>query len=82
MPIKKLLKKAVEEKASDLHLRADRPPRVRIDGQLYDISGYVPTEEDLKDFFYKLMTPEQIRRFETTHELDFSYSFPDSVGSV
>ncbi|MCD6384567.1 type IV pilus twitching motility protein PilT [Candidatus Sumerlaeota bacterium] len=77
MPIKKLLKKAVEEKASDLHLRADRPPRVRIDGQLYDISGYVPTEEDLKDFFYKLMTPEQIRRFETTHELDFSYSFPE-----
>lgn len=76
MRIIQLLKKAVEEKASDLHLIVDRQPRVRIDGQLYDISGYIPTEEDLRNFFYELLDKERIKRFETTHDLDFSYTFP------
>ncbi|MCX7767213.1 MAG: PilT/PilU family type 4a pilus ATPase, partial [Candidatus Sumerlaeia bacterium] len=77
MQILQLIKKAVEEKASDLHLRANRLPRVRIDGQLYDITGYIPTEQELCDFFYSLLDEEQVRRFKSVHDLDFSYSFPD-----
>ncbi len=77
MPILQLIKKAFEEKASDLHLRADHQPRVRIDGQLYDISGYIPTEQDLKDFFFELLDEQAVKRFESTNDLDFSYSFPD-----
>jgi twitching motility protein PilT len=77
MPILKLLQKAVEEKASDLHVRADSPPRVRIDGQLYDISGYTPTGNDLREFFYGILNDEQIDRFDKTSELDFGYTFPE-----
>ena len=77
MPIYKLLRKAVQEKASDLHLRAGAPPRVRIDGQLYDISGYIPSEEDLRSFFYQILRKEQITRFEEILELDFAHTFPD-----
>ena len=77
MPINKLLRKAVTEKASDLHLRTDNPPRVRIDGQLYDISGYVPTDSDLRSFFNQILSEEQVKEFESTLELDFAHSFPE-----
>ncbi len=77
MPIKKLLRKAVDEKASDLHLRAGRLPRVRIDGQLYDIQNYIPREEDLRNFFYSLLKKEKVKIFEETCELDFSHTFPE-----
>ncbi len=40
-----LIRQAVDEKASDVHLRADSAPRLRIDGDLYQVKGFVPSEE-------------------------------------
>jgi twitching motility protein PilT len=69
-----LIRQAVDEAASDVHLRADSPPRLRIDGELYQIKGFVPSEDILKRFCQRMLKHEQLAEFENTNELDFSYS--------
>jgi len=70
-----LIAAAVKEGASDLHLRAGQPPRVRIDGELYLVDGPTIAEDSLRTFLYSMITPAQIERFERTHELDFAHTF-------
>lgn len=70
-----LIRAAVAEGASDVHLRAGERPRVRIDGELYEVEGPIVTEESLRSFLYALLGPDQIERFERTHELDFAHTF-------
>src|SRR5690606_30153460 len=71
-----LLRQAVDENASDVHLRAGSPPRLRIDGELLQIKGFIPTEDMMWRFFRGMMSRELIQRFERTHEADFSYALP------
>jgi len=69
-----LLRIVVEKGGSDLHICVGIPPIIRVDGQL------LPTNYDKVDpqaaqrLIYDILTDEQIQRFETTFELDFSYS--------
>jgi twitching motility protein PilT len=78
---RELVAAAVKEGASDIHLRAGQPPRVRIDGELYLVDGPPVTEESLRTFVYSMLTAEQIEKFESTHELDFGHTFPDVTRS-
>jgi twitching motility protein PilT len=77
MDLAELLKHAVENGASDLHLTASRPAMVRINGQLIP-SGF-ETElghEDTKALIYSILTDDQKAKFEEDHELDFSIGIP------
>jgi twitching motility protein PilT len=74
--LRELIRAGVGEGASDLHLRAGSRPRLRIDGELYQLEGHTTTEEDLRDFLHGMLTPAMLERFERTRELDFSYSLP------
>jgi twitching motility protein PilT len=74
MNIIDLVKKAVEESASDLHVRAGKVPRLRIDGELFDLKVPPLTQEDLRVFFFGLLSEEQRRTFDEKKELDFAYS--------
>ncbi len=68
------MKKAVESHASDLHLIVGEPPTIRVDGDLEHLENYPPLRpEDTKTLIYPLLTPEQIKRFETEQEFDLSY---------
>ncbi|MCE5228267.1 type IV pilus twitching motility protein PilT [bacterium] len=69
-----LLRQAVAENASDVHLRADSPPRLRIDGELMQVKGLLPGEQMMWRFFQKMMQRELVQRFERSHEVAFSYS--------
>lgn len=69
-----LVRAAVHEQASDLHLRAGHAPRLRIDGDLYQLDSPPISEEELRNLLYSLLTPGHIERFERSHELDFSCS--------
>ena len=71
-----LMRQAVDERASDVHLRAGSPPRLRIDGSLYQVKGFLPSEDQMWLFFKQMLRPEQIQLFEQTHELDFSCALP------
>src|SRR5215204_182215 len=68
-----LLTKMIELGASDLHLRVDSPPQVRINGKLQPLEGYaVLGPHDAKQLACSFLTGEQERQFEEKKELDFS----------
>src|SRR5688572_5911278 len=76
--LRELIRSAVQEGASDLHLRAGQRPRLRIDGELYQLESNPTSEADLRDFLHGMLTPAMVERFERTHELDFSSSLPSA----
>jgi len=69
-----LLRMVVEKGGSDLHLVVGVPPIIRIDGQLTPTPFERVTPQDSQRMSYDILTDEQIQRFESTLELDFSYS--------
>jgi len=73
MDLADLLKHAVDNKASDLHLTMGQPAMVRISGRLVP-SGYdTPLGPDeTKTLIYSILTDDQKAKFEEEHELDFS----------
>lgn len=73
--INKLLKLAIEKQASDLHLLADRPPVLRVLGELESLNLPSLSSEDIPNLLYPLMTKQQIERFEQEKELDFGFQF-------
>lgn len=79
MDIKKLFKRAIKEKASDIHFVVDSAPILRIDGELVYLEkeGKI-TQADLVKQVYALINKNQQERFEEDHDLDFSYALEDS----
>src|SRR5207237_7492061 len=69
-----LLRMVVEKGGSDLHMCVGVPPIIRIDGQLTPTPFDRVTPQDSQRMVYDILTDEQIQRFESTLELDFSYS--------
>jgi len=69
-----MLRLVVEKGASDLHISVGIPPIIRVDGQLLPTNYEKVTPQDSQRLIYDILTDEQIQRFETTYELDFSYT--------
>jgi twitching motility protein PilT len=69
-----LLRLVVEKGGSDLHLCVGVPPIIRIDGQLTPAPFDRITPQESQRMVYDILTDEQIQRFESTLELDCSYS--------
>jgi twitching motility protein PilT len=66
----------VRRGASDLLLKAGRPPTVRINGQLKMLEMPPLRPEELKSLAESLMTPRQIRDFGEVKEADFGIGVP------
>jgi twitching motility protein PilT len=68
-----LLNKTIEIGGSDLHLRVDSPPQVRIHGQMVPLEGFEPlTAEETEALACSFLTDTQRRTFEEKLEIDFS----------
>src|SRR6202158_1077236 len=69
-----LLRRAVEVKASDLHLKVGNHPYLRIDGALNPQTD-VPrvTPEEMLSMAFSMMTNRQKQKFKETAELDMAY---------
>ena len=67
-----LLHHMVDNKASDLHLVAGRPPVVRIHGRLVNVEGPKLTPGFTQRLVYAVLTDLQKRDFEERKELDFA----------
>jgi len=72
-----LLTEVVRRNASDLHICVGVPPILRIDGQLYRSNFQPATPKQTQRLIYEILTDEQIQRFESQLELDFSYALQD-----
>ncbi|HEY4741820.1 MAG TPA: type IV pilus twitching motility protein PilT [Candidatus Acidoferrales bacterium] len=69
-----LLRRAVENRASDLHLKVGNHPYLRVDGILNPV-GDVPrvTPEEMLSMAFSMMTNRQKQKFKETAELDMAY---------
>jgi len=71
--IQQLCELAVRQRASDLHITVGLPPMLRIDGRLRRTNFTELTPHDTRRLMYDIMNDVQIQKFESQHELDFSY---------
>ena len=69
-----LLHTMCEKNSSDCHIAAGIPPCYRVDGQLMPMQFEKMTAPDTQRMMYDILTDEQIQKFESTWELDFSYA--------
>ena len=67
----------VDKGGSDLHLAVGIPPILRVDGQLVPTNFTIVSPQDSQRLIYDILTDDQIQRFETSLELDFSYQVPN-----
>ena len=78
MDIFSLIRLAMSEGASDLHLIASSPPLIRIDGLLQPIDdASLLTSEDITQAFNQITSDSEKEEFQRCLELDFGYTIPD-----
>ncbi len=69
-----LLRRAVESRASDLHLKVGNHPYLRVDGALSAITEVSRiTPEEMLSMAFSMMTNRQKQKFKETAELDMAY---------
>ena len=77
MNINDILKVAVENKASDVHLKVGSPPVLRIDGELRPLNELKRLmQEDTVQMAFSMMNGRQKQRFKEDLDIDLSYSVP------
>ena len=71
--INKFFRVAIKTRASDLHLKAGQPARLRIQDELRSTTGETLTEERLEQLTSEILSEEQRQSFAKNGTLDFSY---------
>jgi twitching motility protein PilT len=72
--IDELLRRAVDKRASDLHLKVGNHPYLRIDGSLNALNDITRvTPEEMLSMAFSMMTNRQKQKFKETAELDMAY---------
>jgi twitching motility protein PilT len=77
MDITELLTFAHKSGASDAHLTAGEPPRVRIHGDIKKLDHAALSPEEVHDMVFDIMSDGQRRVFQETNDLDFSFELGD-----
>ncbi|MEW5785529.1 MAG: type IV pilus twitching motility protein PilT [Bacillota bacterium] len=78
MEINQLLKAAVEQGASDLHLTVNLAPVLRIDGRLLPLQMPPLQEDDVVRLVNAVLSRDKLNIFEERGEVDLSYELPES----
>jgi twitching motility protein PilT len=71
-----LLHRVVELDASDLHIKANNPPFMRVRGDLKRTDFPVMSERDVERLLRPLLSEERSRQLDTFREVDLSYQVP------
>ncbi|MBS1721314.1 MAG: type IV pilus twitching motility protein PilT [Armatimonadetes bacterium] len=74
--IDELLHHVVDLGSSDLHLCVGSAPIVRLDGGLKRLNYDEFAPNVIQRMLYEILSDDNIKKFETTLELDFSYQLP------
>ncbi len=76
MDIAELLAFSVKNNASDLHLSAELPPMIRVDGDIRRINVPALDNKTVHNMIYDIMNDKQRKDFEEFLETDFSFEIP------
>jgi len=75
LAIAELMETVLDREASDLHLLAGAAPLLRVNGDLYPLTGYgVLSPTDVKNLIHAILTESQRERLVNDLELDCAYS--------
>lgn len=74
--IEVILTKAVEQRASDIHLTAGSPPIFRIDGSLVTMGEEKVLPAHIESYLREIMTDDMRARLDLERDLDFSFGVP------
>ncbi|MBT7700938.1 MAG: PilT/PilU family type 4a pilus ATPase, partial [Verrucomicrobia bacterium] len=75
--LQQILRAAVDNGASDVHLKPDQVPVFRIHGELTDADTTPLTGDQIAQMGDHILPPHAAQAFEINHEADFSYDDPD-----
>src|SRR3972149_9323352 len=75
--IKKILEKAIEADASDVHINVGMPPVLRKNTELLDMDFPVVSGEDAKEMVVAMVGPDRFKELKEKRDLDFSPSIDD-----
>ncbi|MDI6802062.1 MAG: type IV pilus twitching motility protein PilT [Thermodesulfovibrionales bacterium] len=73
MKIDTYLKTLIERGGSDLHLKFERPPLIRIKGDLIPLEHPPLTKEQMEEILFPMLTEGQKKELKVEKELDFSF---------
>jgi len=76
MDITELLAFSAKQGASDLHLSAEMPPMIRVDGDVRRINLPALNHKEVHSLVYEIMNDKQRKDFEEFLETDFSFEVP------
>ncbi|NNJ72875.1 MAG: type IV pilus twitching motility protein PilT [Enterobacterales bacterium] len=76
MDITELLAFSVKNRASDLHLSADLPPMIRVDGDVRRVNIPPLDHKTVHGLIYDIMNDKQRKDYEEFYETDFSFELP------
>jgi twitching motility protein PilT len=78
MDLVQVLKSAVEQGCSDVHIVVGKPPMMRRNGEIKPIGPALPVlgSEETKGLIYSILYEDQQARFEENLELDCSHDIP------
>ena len=79
MDITDLLVLTQKNNASDLHIGSNKPPQLRINGEMIPVGEAKMEANDVKKLIYSIMTEQQRADFERDLELDFSIAFTGNL---
>jgi twitching motility protein PilT len=77
--IEDILNRAVQENASDIHLKTTNPIIFRIDGELTRGDGPVLTDDDIENYLAGITSTKDMAKFTKLMELDASYTLGDAA---
>src|SRR5262245_66456050 len=72
LDVDKLFRACVKLKASDLHLKVDKPPMVRVDGTLRPMNREPISDEEMVRLTFTLMNERNRKIFEKDGRADFA----------
>jgi twitching motility protein PilT len=74
-----LLAATIEYGASDLHVRANMPPELRVHGELQPIADEDLSPEDTYELCRQICSPEQLEEVEKNGGADFAVAHEDGT---
>ncbi|MGZ9097197.1 MAG: type IV pilus twitching motility protein PilT [Micavibrio sp.] len=79
MDILQLLRFAIQNNASDLHLSPMNAPIIRVHGDLKRVKADALQSDDIRTMLYSVMTEDQRADFEREMELDFAIAYGEKA---
>ena len=77
LDVKTILAKAIEKRASDVHINVGMPPILRKNTELMTTDFHAVSNEDAKEMVLAMIGPDRFKKFEENRDLDFSTTIDD-----